>query len=144
MIRILFVQLPTPRFSFQEPPTNIPLAAGFLMAALDQKGTRRFRIEVVETEVVDVLADSALANDIVRREPAILAMTLYVWNVERSLFLASNVKRRSPHTVVLVGGPEVTPDNAWVLKHPAVDLAVFGEGESRIGRLLKTAGTRRG
>jgi len=63
-------------------------------------------------------------------------MTLYVWNAQRSLFLAANIKRRAPETLVIVGGPEVTPDNRWVLEHPAVDAGVFGEGESRIARVL--------
>lgn len=136
--------MPTPRFSFQEPPTNIPLAAGFLMAALHLSGSRTFHWEALEPEIADVLADRALAAEVLRRDPTILALTLYVWNVERSLFLAANVKRRSPSTVVLVGGPEVTPDNRWVLEHPAVDVAVFGEGESRISRVLKAASTGRG
>lgn len=144
MGRVIFVQLPPPRFSFQDPPTNIPLGAGFLVSALTLEAKRDLHAEIVEPEIVDVLADSAICKEILRREPAVLAMTLYVWNVERSLFLASNVKRSSPTTKVLVGGPEVTPDNAWVLEHPAVDVAVFGEGESRIGRVLKAANARRG
>jgi radical SAM superfamily enzyme YgiQ (UPF0313 family) len=144
MKRVLFAQLPPPRFSFQEPPTNIPLAAGFLMAALDLQEPEAFHSEVLPPEVTDVLADKALCLEILRREPEVLALTLYVWNVERSLFLASNVKRRSPDTIIIAGGPEVTPDNTWVLEHPAVDIAVFGEGESRIGTLLKAASTFRG
>jgi hypothetical protein len=69
--------------------------------------------------------------------PTVVAMTLYVWNAERSLFLASNLKRKLSSVHVIVGGPEVTPDNKWVLEHPAVDAGVFGEGESRIGPLLE-------
>jgi len=136
MQRIIFTQLPPPRFSFAEPPTNIPLAAGFLVSALNLRGRPQFQTEIIGSEIVDVFADRALSTQIARREPDVLAMTLYVWNVERSLFLASNIKRRSPKTVVLIGGPEVTPDNKWVLQHPAVDVAVFGEGESRIRQIL--------
>ena len=79
---------------------------------------------------MDVFADQGLVLEIVKRQPAIVAMTLYVWNVDRSLFLASNIKKLSPQTRILVGGPEVTPDNAWVMRHPSVDAGVFGEGES--------------
>jgi tRNA A37 methylthiotransferase MiaB len=144
MKRVLFVQLPPPRFSFQEPPTNIPLAAGFLMAALDLQEPRQFSVDSLEPDTVDVLADRGLCLEILRREPDVLALTLYVWNVERSLFLASSVKRRSPKTIIIVGGPEVTTDNTWVLQHPAVDLAVFGEGESRIVPLLVAADSQQG
>jgi hypothetical protein len=51
--------------------------------------------------------------------------------------VASEVKKAFPAAKVLVGGPEVTPDNDWVHRHPAVDAGVFGEGESRIGAMLQ-------
>lgn len=139
----VFLQLPPPRFSFEEPPTNIPLAAGFVVAALEAFGPRNIRAEILEPEIADVFADQGLARRIADARPAVVAMTLYVWNVEKSLFLASNLKRRLPSALILVGGPEVTRDNKWVLEHPAVDAGVFGEGESRIGHLLESTIERR-
>ncbi len=132
----LFLQLPPPRFCFEEPPTNIPLAAGFIVAALEAMGPSDIRAQIVGSEVVDTFADQGLARTIADMRPDVVAMTIYVWNAERSLFVASNVKRHLPSTLVVVGGPEVTPDNTWVLEHPAIDAGVFGEGESRIGLLL--------
>ncbi len=137
MKSVLFVQLPPSRFSFEEGPTNIPLAAGFLASALDERSRERFDSEILEPDIVDALADQGLLEEIVRRRPSIVAMTLYVWNVQRSLFLAANIKRRLPGVCVLVGGPEVTSDNLWVLKHPAADAGVFGEGESRIAVVVE-------
>ncbi len=137
MNQVLFVQLPPPRFSFAEPPTNIPLAAGFLAAAIDATTRGDVPTEILTSETVDLLGDQALLAHIVDRRPAVLAMTLYVWNVARSLFLAAHVKRLLPLTKILVGGPEVTADNAWVMRHPAVDAGVFGEGESRMVSVLQ-------
>lgn len=136
MNKVLFVQLPPPRFSFSEAPSNIPLAAGFVSAALDATAQGGLSSEILEPQIVDIFADHGLALEIVKRRPAILAMTLYVWNVDRSLFLASNIKRLAPQTRILIGGPEVTPDNDWVMRHPSVDAGVFGEGESRVGPLI--------
>lgn len=136
MNKVLFVQLPPPRFSFSEAPSNIPLAAGFVSAALDATAQGNFSSEILEPQIVDVFADQGLVREIVEHRPAIVAMTLYVWNVDRSLFLASNIKKLAPQTPIVVGGPEVTPDNAWVMRHPSVDAGVFGEGESRIGPLI--------
>ena len=136
MNKVLFVQLPPPRFSFSEAPSNIPLAAGFVSAALDATAQAPVSSEILESQIVDVFADRGLALEIIKRRPTIVAMTLYVWNVDRSLFLASNIKKLAPQTLILVGGPEVTPDNAWVMRHPSVDAGVFGEGESRIGPLV--------
>lgn len=137
MKSVLFVQLPPPRFSFDEPPTNIPLAAGFLLSALNATERNQFIAEVLHPNVTDVFADQGLLAAILEKEPAAVCFTLYVWNVEKSLFLASNIKRSLPGVFIVIGGPEVTPDNRWVLEHPAVDAGVFGEGESRIGVLLE-------
>jgi radical SAM superfamily enzyme YgiQ (UPF0313 family) len=136
MSSVLFLQLPPPRFSFEEAPTNIPLAAGFVLAALDAFGSPGITAKILGPEITDVFADQGLAAKIIEMRPAVVAMTLYVWNVEKSLFLASNIKKRLPSTLIVVGGPEVAPDNKWVMEHPSVDAGVFGEGESRIGPLL--------
>lgn len=136
MKRVLLLQLPPPRFCFEEAPANIPLAAGFLVAALESRGSGGFAVEIAAPDFVDVFAEEGLAARILEMSPAAVGMTLYVWNVQRSLFLAATIKERSPGTQVFVGGPEVTPDNVWVMEHPAVDGGVFGEGESRIGPLL--------
>ena len=47
------------------------------------------------------------------------------------------MKARLPSLVVVVGGPEVQRDNEWVLRHPAVDIAVIGEGEQTFAELLR-------
>jgi len=137
MKRVLFIQLPPPRFSFEASPANIPLAAGFLMSALEVAGRTALVPEALHSSVADVFADRGLLEKIVENKPAVVAFTLYVWNVERSLFLASGIKRNLPGVFVIVGGPEVTPDNRWVLEHPAVDAGIFGEGESRIASVLE-------
>ncbi|MFH1113041.1 MAG: radical SAM protein [Pseudomonadota bacterium] len=139
MKHVLFVQLPPPRFVFEEAPTNIPLAAGFLVSALRDAGIRDTQCEIAGAEVVDLLCDRGIEEWIASRQPGAVAFSLYVWNVQRSLFLAAAVKRRLPDVRILVGGPEVTPDNTWVQAHPAVDGGVFGEGESRIKAVVEAA-----
>ena len=37
---------------------------------------------------------------------------------------------------ILLGGPEITGDNRWVLEEPAIDLAAIGEGEQTFVDLL--------
>jgi hypothetical protein len=41
-----------------------------------------------------------------------------------------------------VGGPEVQRDNEWVLRHPAVDVAVIGEGEQTFCEILQIVDCR--
>ena len=67
----------------------------------------------------------------------IVAFSAYVWNIEASLDLARELKRRNPLCVVVFGGPQV-PDNAEVFlrENPCVDLATRGEGEITFTEIL--------
>ncbi|MGC8604278.1 MAG: cobalamin-dependent protein, partial [Desulfomonilaceae bacterium] len=138
MKKILFVQLPPPRFIFEDPGANIPLASGFLASCVKTLAGEDFETEILGGDVVDVFADLGIIQEILQRSPDILALSLYLWNSQRSLFVAAAVKRLNSNIRVMVGGPEVTPDNTWVLTHPAVDLGVFGEGERQLLEVLKT------
>ena len=74
------------------------------------------------------------------RDPWMVGLTCYVWNVERSLWIAQRLKAARPDLKIVLGGPEITADNGWVLAHPAVDFAVIGEGEQTFAELLDALG----
>jgi hypothetical protein len=131
------VQLPVPPPAAFAATGNVPLAAGTLGVAARVSGLdRRLSIEVVPPAVTDRLGDAALADEVARGEPELVGFSLYLWNVERSLHLAREVKRRSPRTRVLIGGPEVSADNPFVLGQSGFDLAVTGEAEATFTTLL--------
>ena len=65
-----------------------------------------------------------------------VGFTCYLWNIDRSLWVAAQLKAAQPDVRIVLGGPEITTDNAWVLDHAAVDFAVFGEGEQTLAELL--------
>jgi len=135
--RILLVQLPIPPVGPEPIRGNVPLAAGYLKMLADAAGVGdRYEIQILEPRLANDLGDLALVAEIVDRQPELLAFTCYLWNVERSLWLAEQVKARCPQTRVLLGGPEATLDNRWVLDHPAVDYAAIGEGEQTFVELL--------
>ncbi len=145
----LFVQLPPPRFDFQDQGANIPLAAGLLVSSLKTGLHSGIKVEILDSYIVDVFCDVGIIRNIVNRAPDILAISLYLWNSQRSLFIASAVTRLLPNLKVMVGGPEVSTDNDWVLRHPAVDMAVMGEGEPQFEDALRqlssgTSGKQRG
>src|SRR5262249_49692512 len=70
------------------------------------------------------------------RDPWLVGFTCYLWNIERTLWVARELKRRRPGVRVVLGGPEITPDNAWVIDTPDYDFAVIGEGEQTFAQLL--------
>ncbi|HEU4328461.1 MAG TPA: radical SAM protein [Roseiflexaceae bacterium] len=133
-LRVLLAQLPVPN----NPATNVPLAAGYLKAYAQAQGLlEQVAVDILPRALADRAGDALLVEAIVRRAPDVLGLSLYTWNSERSLEIARRVKRRLPGLLVLVGGPEVQRDNDWVLDHPAVDLAVVGEGEQTFAELLR-------
>ncbi|HEY6911963.1 MAG TPA: radical SAM protein [Myxococcales bacterium] len=137
MKKLRLVQLPVPPPAALAATGNVPLAAGCLGVAARVHGLEKdVAIEVVEPAVTDALGDSLLADHIARDEPDFVGFSLYLWNSERSLHLAREVKRRSPRTRVLVGGPEVGPDNASLLQQGGADVAVTGEAEHTLARIV--------
>jgi hypothetical protein len=135
--KLRLVQLPVPPPAALAATGNVPLAAGSLGVAARVHGfTDRVHVEVVAPATTDGHGDTRLAELLAADEPDFLGLSLYLWNVERSLHLAREVKRRSPHTKVLIGGPEVSPDNGWLLRQEGFDLAVSGEGEESLADIL--------
>lgn len=133
MLNVLLLQLPVPN----NPGANIPLAAGYLKAWAHKSGLLNdVTIEIMPRAIADWAGDALLVHEIVQRQPDILGISLYTWNSERSLFIAARSKQRLPALIIIVGGPEVQRNNAWVLQHPAIDVAVEGEGEQTFVELL--------
>lgn len=136
--RVLLAQLPIPPLDAAPIRGNVPLAAGYLKMLARTRGLEEGRrIDILPAEESNALGDVALVEEICAREPDLLGFTCYLWNIDRTLWVAGRVKERLPRCEVIIGGPEVTPDNDWVLSHPAIDLAAIGEGEQTFCELLE-------
>jgi len=140
--KALLIQLPIPPPGPQAIHGNIPLAAASLKLYARRRGLEeRCPIELLPTGVTNDLGDRGLVEAILAREPSLVGLTCYVWNVERALAIAGWLKQARQELKVVLGGPEITIDNGWVLRHTAVDYAVIGEGEQTFAELLAaTAG----
>jgi radical SAM superfamily enzyme YgiQ (UPF0313 family) len=77
------------------------------------------------------------------RSAHVVGFSSYIWNVRLSLEIARAVKRESPETLIVFGGPQV-PDHAegFLREHRFVDVACHGEGEATFSALLANAVTR--
>lgn len=126
----LLIQLPLNGIAAFEPTGNTPLAAGMLAAASGLPPDA-----VMDREETDSLGDRALVEAIARRDPDIVGFTLYSWNAERSVHIASGLRRAVPEARLVAGGPEVQSDNGWLIEADAFDLLVCGEGEPLAGIL---------
>jgi radical SAM superfamily enzyme YgiQ (UPF0313 family) len=134
---VLLVQLPIPPLGPAPIRGNVPLAAAYLKLYADQKGLGPFyQIDLLPAGQANTLGDRALVQTLAERAPWMVGFTCYVWNIERTLWIARELKRIRPKVHIVLGGPEITADNAWVLQTPDYDFAVVGEGEQTFADLL--------
>src|SRR5947209_2820632 len=135
--RVLLAQLPIPPLGPGPLRGNVPLAGAYLKLFAETQGLGNFfDIDLLPTWEANTLGDRALAAAIAERDPWLVGFTCYLWNVERTLWVAAALKRLRPDVRIVLGGPEITADNAWVLDTPDYDFAVIGEGEQTFARLL--------
>lgn len=106
------------------------LALRWLYVANKDRFDISFR-EYVIKEDVGRIADELLASD-----PNVIGISVYIWNVEKSERLISILKERKPSLIIILGGPEVTYEPEYFLKHWNIDYVISGEGEFVLGDLL--------
>ncbi|MCW7464250.1 B12-binding domain-containing radical SAM protein [Leptospira levettii] len=139
MAKIQFLQLPVPPPSYFAATGNVPLAAASLASCLESKEDPIQGIipSVISPEDTDSLGDKDLIDRICKEGPDFLGLSLYLWNTERSLYIAKEVKKRNPEIQILIGGPEVNEDNPYVLGEDGYDIAVSEEAEHNFRSLMK-------
>lgn len=131
-IDTLLIQLPLNPSAPLELTGNVPLAGASLASAAGLH-----RDSILDQNTTDISGDRTLVNLVTKKSPRLIAFTLYSWNVERSIYIAREIKRRIPELIILAGGPEVTADNEWLLRNKEFDLFVSGEGEPVAGEVLR-------
>lgn len=85
----------------------------------------QINVEVCEFTINDVYKNVLIS--ILSNEPKIIAFSVYIWNIDFISKLCSDIKKISPETVIILGGPEVSFDNADI--HDLCDYIIIGEGE---------------
>ena len=105
----------------------LPYAVGLLQAYVQRHARHperyHFSLPIYSRISSDQAVERLLGLDVV-------GFSTYVWNYRISLEIARKLKSARPDVLVVFGGPQV-PDRAeaFLRKHPWVDLAVHGEGE---------------
>jgi hypothetical protein len=132
--QIVLLQLPHPSYAEQ----NIPLAAGYLKASAFTHGLlKEVDIQILPPPISDYSGCNRLVDYLINMHPDILGCTLYLWNVERTLYILDQVKQKLPQVKIIVGGPEVVADSPIINLSRQIDFAVIGEGEITFVELIK-------
>ena len=60
----------------------------------------------------------------------VVCFSCYIWNIEKILYLCSNLKKAQPMLRIVLGGPEVSFDTVELMKkYKFIDIVIRGEGE---------------
>ena len=67
---------------------------------------------------------------IISEQADLVAFSCYIWNIEKTLRIVSDIKKIAPETRIVLGGPEASFGTFELMhNHPAIDFVIKGEGE---------------
>ncbi|MHB9156048.1 MAG: B12-binding domain-containing radical SAM protein, partial [Endomicrobiales bacterium] len=139
-LKVVLVQLPGPNLGLLYDQDNILLSSGNLKAMAYKEGLlEQAEIEIMGAREMRVFSDAVLVEAIVSRSPDLIGFSLNFRTSLRSLYVASEVKKRLPRVKVIVGGPEVTLDSGYIMECPSVDIGAIGEGEETFCDIIRHA-----
>lgn len=82
---------------------------------------------------------SDILRDIYLKKCDAVLFSCYIWNVEMCLEIADMLKKVSPGTVIIFGGPEVSFDDMeYMEKYHFIDAVMRGEGEETFKEWLRS------
>ncbi len=134
-MNVVLLQLPVQSHDYTYPSENMALGVGYLKAYAESV-LPEVRIVLGPKALVNYGGDQALLDWILSQNPDVVGFSCYVWNVERSLAVARRLRAQSPHVRIVLGGPEVTPENDFLTKAGGFDVGILGEGEETFVAVL--------
>ncbi len=79
-----------------------------------------------------------ILGDILKYRPSVAAFSVYIWNAEQVRLILKGIRMRSPETVLVLGGPEVSYNaEKWLSDIPSPDFLITGAGEAGFRALLE-------
>ena len=103
---------------------------------------RRYCGEGMEFKVIEGTINENQDNIIERllsEKADILSFSCYIWNIERVLWCVRKIRQKSPRTIIVLGGPEVSFNAREILReNPDVDFVLSGEGEKALPELIES------
>ena len=103
---------------------------------LANMGPLQSQTVIKEFTINDSVSDILAA--ILEAQPAIVGLGVYIWNVDQTTRLIADLKRVSPQTVVVVGGPEVSYETDGQAITALADYVITGEADLEFRTLCET------
>lgn len=104
----------------------------YLLANMGDLAPRTELVEFVANTPTDQILQSILA-----RNPRILGLGVYIWNVDAATRLVRELKRLRPELVIILGGPEVSyeTDDQEIVR--LADYTICGEADLTFAALCR-------
>ena len=110
------------------------LALKYLYASAEKS---RSSIDIQEFTINN--EEDYIFTELLRKHYDVICFSCYIWNVDRTLYLAENLKKARPEVKILLGGPEVSYDAIpFMSQHKFIDFIISGEGEAPFSELAET------
>jgi radical SAM superfamily enzyme YgiQ (UPF0313 family) len=122
----------------RDAPMQYNVALGYL-ASYCQERVRGLGIDLKDFPITvgDPLLPEGTAERILERDPEIVGISSYCWDLDAFRSLIPRIKKLSPSARIVVGGPSATFGAPELMRRfKEVDLAVCGEGEATLAELL--------
>src|SRR5712692_3536081 len=117
-----------------------PLTAGYLCSYSSIHRHDRDEHDIVNTTELDALPDlDAVASRMLKTDPLIVGLSVYVWNHVEVAEVCRKLRRLEPTTKIVLGGPEVAFTPSQALKIFDADWVCTGEGEIPFLNLLNSS-----
>lgn len=90
-------------------------------------------IAVEEYTINDELIN--ITNSIYKKNPDVIGLSCYIWNIEYVTKLAEVIKKFLPYVTIIIGGPEVSFAES-IEEYPFADYVIKGAGEEAFADLI--------
>ena len=111
------------------------LACHILRSYINQaEGPDFFRFQLAHFGVDRPIAETA--GQILRDNPDVIGLPVYVWNDKQVLELVSLIKAQAPEKLIVLGGAQAGHIPDKLMENRAVDIVVQGPGEDVFRRIL--------
>jgi len=118
-------------------PQSVPLAAGFLAAALKNSPGLSGLIDITLIDLYTEQTALECSAAIMATSPDMIGFSVYAWNRALTTATAVALKTASPDLILFCGGPEATADQQRLLGEAPWNFLVHGEGEAPLAEVVR-------
>lgn len=126
-----------PGYEFVKHVTNQSPSLGLLHLAAEVR-EHDYEPSIIESDVFGLTSDQ-VADQVIAEAPPYVGITLFTVGVWGAAQIARKIKEALPGTLIIVGGPHISSmARETMQRFREFDVAVMGEGEEPLVRLLDT------